>query len=351
MSLQINMTPLSPNADLAHSCAEFFHAVAHHPQTDQNPFDIWVLTTATGTQIEAIFDPQRLSLDIQRTALHDASLGDALFEIAKHGPCAIWSDAAKVAAITDPQLTEMTATALGLDTNLIEPVSSGSDLFDVLFGVEPPRTASPHLESSLVELGCHIDHSNQHRATLRLEDGHVLEMDPDEHFGWRETEGLSLGVANPRFATVMTGWAPDLSGPLAKLDARKRRQDRAGFILWSGHLRFAGFPATAATSVLGIYDKAMSLGTLVAQLTQTTNPKKRAQDVFGGPLAPFVMPTEGLWVFLFLMVEAGCTPVEIYDIYSKLKSEGAAFGTQNSLSMDIIDAYLDLHQSRLGKGA
>ncbi len=349
MSLQITIAPLSSKVNLATSCAKFFQAVEHHPRTEKRPFDTFVLTTAAGTQIEAVFHSQTLSLNAHRNDLHDASFGEALFEIAAHGPCAVWEENADVAAVADPQFIEKAAGVLGLEQGLIEPLASGADLFDLLFGVDPPRTASPDLAPGLLELTFHIDQSNHQRANLSLPNGIFLELDPDEHFGWLETEGVSLGFGNPKFANVMSAWTPDLSGPLAKLDARKARQDEAGFLLWSGHLRFGQLPATLETIVLGVYEQGMPLGSLIERLTKTTSSKALAQEVFGGPLSPFVMPTEGLWVFLFLMTEAGCDRVEILDSYNKLKSEGTAFGTKNNLSLDIIDAYLELHQSRLGK--
>lgn len=307
-----------------------------------------MLRTEAGTQIEALLEPQSLSLDVGSSDLNDASLADALFKIAKDGPCAICSDDAEMMAVADPSFTKMAIATLECPKESVEPVTSGSDLFDLLFGVEPPRTSSPELASGLTDQGFHINDADHLRATLRLQNGVFLQIDPDEHFGWQETEGVSLGLANPRFAAVMSGWTTDISGPLAELDARKARRDRAGFILWSGHLPFQTLPATVATPVLGIYDHAMPFDGLVTHLIQTTSPKELAERVFGGDLASFVMPTEGLWVFLFLMTEARCERDEILNTFKNLKAKGVAFGSRKDLSLEVIDAYQHLHKNRLG---
>lgn len=348
MSLQINILPLSADANLAVICEAAFQAVAYHPRNDKNPYNIYVLRTESGTQIEALLQSQYLSLDVGSSDLNDASLADALFKIAKDVPCAICSNDTEIVAVADPNFTKTAIATLECPIESVEPVTSGSDLFDLLFGVEPPRTSSPELASGLTDQGFLIDDADHQRATLRLQNGVVLQIDPDEHFGWQETEGVSLGFANPRFATVMSNWTPVISGPLAELDARTRRQDSVGFILWSGHLPFQTLPATVATPVLGVYEHAMPFDELVTRLIQTASAKVLAMEVFGGDLAPFVMPTEGLWVFLFLMAEAKCDRDEILDTYTNLKAEGAAFGSKKDLSLEIIDAYLHLHKNRLG---
>lgn len=348
MSLQISILPLSADVNLAAICVAAFQVVEHHPRNDKNPYDIYVLRTEAGTELEALYQSQSLSVDVHSSDLNDATLADALFKIAKNGPCGICSDDAEIVAVADPSFTKMAIATLECPKESVEPVTSGSDLFDLLFGVEPPRTSSPELASGLTDQGFHIDDADQQRATLRLKNGAFLEIDPDEHFGWQETEGVSLGLANPRFATVMDGWSPNISGPLAELDARKARQDRAGFILWSGHLLFEALPAKATTPVLGLFEQTIPFDALVKGLTQTASSKVLAQGVFGGALAPFVMPTEGFWVFLFLMAEAKCDRDGIFDIYNGLKAEGAAFGSKKSLSLEVIDAYLDLHENRLG---
>jgi len=348
LSLQIIILPLSADVNLATICEAAFQAVEHHPRNDKNPYDIYILRTEAGTELEGLLQSQSLSLDVHSSDLNDATLADALFKIARDGPCVICSDDAEMMAVADPNFTEMAITTLECPKESVEPVTSGSDLFDLLFGVEPPRASSPELASGLTDQGFHINDADHQRATLRLENGVFLQIDPDEHFGWQETEGVSLGFANPRFATVMSGWTTDISGPLAGLDARKARQDRAGFILWSGHLLFQTLPATVATPVLGIYDHAMLFDELVSRLIQTASPRELAKGVFGGDLAPFVMPTEGLWVFLFLMAEAKCDHDEILNTYTSLKAEGAAFGSERGLSLEVVDAYLHLHKNRLG---
>jgi hypothetical protein len=145
----------------------------------------------------------------------------------------------------------------------------------------------------------------------------------------------------------MRGWSPDLSGPLLELGARKMRQDTAGYVLWSGHLRFSQFPATVETPVLGVYEQPMPLFTLIELLSDVANPKELARNVFGGPLKSFVMSTEGLWVFLFLMAESGCDCAETYEMYNRLKLDGATFHAPNDLTKDAIDAYLALHSAQL----
>lgn len=347
MSLQITVLPLKGDVNLLAICQATFQSVEHHPRNDKNPYDFCLLTTEAGTEIEGLLHSNTLSLDVHSSDLNDASFADALFKIAKDGPCAISSEDADVFAVTDPRFVSMTASAVEYAEDAVEPVTSGSDLLDLLFGIEPPRIESPDLASSLKALGFQIDRANHHRATLRLKGGIFLEIDPDEHFGWDKTGGVSLGLANSRFATVMDGWSTNISGPLARLDPRKARQDRAGFILWSGHLPFQTLPATVETPVLGIYDRAMPFDDVVTRLSQTGSPKELAKEVFGGDLAPFVIPTEGEWVFLFLLAEAKCDRDEILDIYSDLKAADAAFGTIKGLESDVIDAYLDLHKNRL----
>lgn len=349
MALQLILTALSPDAAFIASCAKFFHGVEHHPSNDKNPYEIYVLETAQGSQIEALPQSHSLHLDVSTSILADQSLQEAIFEVAKAVPCAIWSDDAPVALVTDPGHLEAAANTLELSIDDIEPVEAASDLFEVLFGYEAPRAVSPDLAPGLSGRGFKIDETDHHRATLTLPNGIFLELDPDENLGWHQTEGVALGVADPRFAVVMQGWTPDITGPLRELGARKRRQDTAGYVLWSGHLRFGQFPATVETPVLGIYEQPVPLCTLVEQLSDVTNPKELARNIFGGLLNTFVMPTEGLWVFLFLMAEAGCDCAETYEMYNRLKSDGATFHTSNDLTKDAIDAYWELHSAQLGE--
>lgn len=348
MALQIIVTSLIPDFNLTALCRTIFPAFEHLPRTERNPYEVYVFKTAAGTEIEAMAHANNLSFEFHGHDLNDTTFGAVLFEIATRGACAISSDDAEFVVVTDEKHAVTAVDALGVPSDQIEVTTSGPEILEILFGIEPPRTASPELAAGLTARGFHIDATNFHRATLRTSNGNLLELDPDEHFGWQETSGVSLGFSNPRFAKIMDGWTSDLSGPLGRLDARKHRQDTAGFILWSGQLRFEQSPVTIETSVLGLHDKTIPFHDLIEKIVDPPSATAMVQQTFGGELEPFVMPTEGLWVFLFLMAEATMCKAEIFDSYNKLKSSGAAFGSSGSLNSDIVDAYLELHQDRLG---
>ena len=347
MALQITVTPLTSALNLVTLCQDVFPACELAP----SPHESHVFMSAEDTQIEAIAHDGSLSFELHSRDLQDTSLTEALFDIATRGPCALWSDDAACALVTDETLASKAAQALDLPLDEIDIAAAPRDIADLLFGIEPPRPASPDLAAGLTAHGFRIKKSQFHRATRRTPTGTRLDLDPDEHCTWQTTSGVSLSLAQPRFAQLMQGWTPTLSGPLTQLDARKLRQDKTGALLWSGHLPFAQTPATLETAVLGLYDAPIPLGTLVDALLQTEDPAEMAHEIFGGTLAPFVMPTEGLWVFLFLLAEAAQTSNEIVSTYTTLKNTGAAFGTDQSLTLDIAEAYLDLHRTQLGTPA
>lgn len=348
MAVQLIATPLSDTAALLAACEWVFSAVDPHPANAGNPFDIHVLTLGDGTRCEALLDAGSLHFELSAQDLDAPAWQDALFDLGRQTGCVFWSDDAPVAVVVDPGLVDAAASALDLEADLVETVATPGNLFEALFGApDKARAQSPELASGLLKLGWEINPQNQDRAMLRLPEGCYLELAHEEDGDWSSTPYVSLGLAMPRFAQVMEGWSPDLTGPLARKGRRRMRQDTSGFVQWSGALDFRDFPASVSTHVLGTQNKTMVLADLIQALSEISDPKTLAMRAFGGDLKDFVMPTEGLWVFLFLMAEAQCNGAEIVRVYGDLTSKGAAFGTQAKLTRDMVDAYLDFHAARL----